>query len=438
MYMYVSGVGTPERHNCQRACRCCHDATCNPPADVAVEKCALCNRYFKGPQCMQKHKDNHTCEYIQRCKHCLLQTTTGSRHKCGKRQCVYCMELVDRHHLCYIQKPVINANNRSERKKTTTMVAPRNNVQKQPLPNPHIFYFDIEAMQETGVHKANLVVVQHEDGMPESRKIFKNDAMSSARDKFCDWIFKEHCGYADAKQPFIFVAHYLKGYDGYFVLEYLYHHTLFPDVIFTGSKLMTLEVPQFHVKFIDSYNFLAMALAKFPPTFDLVEMRKGYFPHLFNTEANQDYVGPMPPIEDYCPDSLPTPARATLIRWHAEQVASGYQFIMRREIVDYCVSDVNILREGCEKFRGMCKKLFTLDPLIECITLASYCLLVYRTTYMPANSIAIIPAGGYGGRAKQSAKAIRWLEWVHRDFPVKLRHARSTGGEVRVSVQLKE
>ena len=78
------------------------------------------------------------------------------------------------------------------------------------------------------MHKANLVVVQHEDGTPESRNIFKNDATSSAHDKFCDWVFKEHCGYADAKQPFSFVAHYLKGYDGYFVLEYLYHRTLFP------------------------------------------------------------------------------------------------------------------------------------------------------------------------------------------------------------------
>ena len=162
-------------------------------------------------------------------------------------------------------------------------------------------------------------------------------------------------------------------------------------------------------------------------------MRKGYFPHLFNTEANQDYVGPMPKLAMYGPDRLPTPARAELIQWHAEQVAAGYQFNMRQEIVGYCVSDVNILREGCEKFRGMCKKLFTLDPLLECITLASYCHLVYQTHHMPEDSIAIIPSGGYAGQDRQSAKAIRWLEWVHRYFPVKLQHARN-GREFRVSV----
>ena len=219
-------------------------------------------------------------------------------------------------------------------------------------------------MQEIRVHKANHVVVQHEDGTPESHNIFKNDATSSARDKFFNWVFKEHCGYADAKQPFIFVAHYLKGYDGYFVLEYLYHSTLFPSVIFTGSKLMTLIVSLFHVKFVDSLNFLTKALAKLPPNFGLVEMCKGYFPHLFNTEASQDYVGPMPPLAMYGPDNLPTPATATLIQWHDEQVIARHQFVMHLDIINYCMSDVNILREGMEKFRGMYKDLFTLDPLL--------------------------------------------------------------------------
>ena len=73
------------------------------------------------------------------------------------------------------------------------------------------------------------------------------------------------------------------------------------------------------------------------------------------------------------------------------------------------------------------------------MTLASYCHLVYRARFMPVDSIAIIPAGGYGGRAKQSAKAIRWLEWVHRDWTEKIQHARNkvqyarNGGEVCVS-----
>ena len=48
--------------------------------------------------------------------------------------------------------------------------------------------------------------------------------------------------------------------------------------------------------FLDSLNFLGMRLSKLPGCFDLKELCKGYFPHLFNTSENQHYVGPYPDI----------------------------------------------------------------------------------------------------------------------------------------------
>ena len=48
--------------------------------------------------------------------------------------------------------------------------------------------------------------------------------------------------------------------------------------------------------FLDSLNFLGMLLSKLPGCFDLKELCKGYFPHLFNTSENQHYVGPYPDI----------------------------------------------------------------------------------------------------------------------------------------------
>ena len=44
------------------------------------------------------------------------------------------------------------------------------------------------------------------------------------------------------------------------------------------------------VKFIDSYNYLPFALAKMPSAFGMKELKKGYFPHFFNTEANHNYT----------------------------------------------------------------------------------------------------------------------------------------------------
>ncbi len=47
-------------------------------------------------------------------------------------------------------------------------------------------------------------------------------------------------------------------------------------------KILTLNVPTFKIKFIDSLSFIPMRLADFPKTFGIDELAKGYFPHLFN------------------------------------------------------------------------------------------------------------------------------------------------------------
>ena len=57
---------------------------------------------------------------------------------------------------------------------------------------------------------------------------------------------------------------------------------------------MSMEIRHFKIRIIDSINFVASSLAAFPNTFGLKELKKGYFPHYFNTKCNQNYVGPMP------------------------------------------------------------------------------------------------------------------------------------------------
>ena len=67
-----------------------------------------------------------------------------------------------------------------------------------------------------------------------------------------------------------------------------------------GNTILRMTVGK--VLFLDSYQFLHMRLASFPDTFGLTEMKKGYFPHLANTLANQRYVGPYFPAETYSLD----------------------------------------------------------------------------------------------------------------------------------------
>lgn len=62
---------------------------------------------------------------------------------------------------------------------------------------------------------------------------------------------------------------------------------------------MLLEIPSIRLKIIDSHNFISAPLATFPKTFGLNELKKGYFPHYFNTKENKNYIGPLPDKKYY-------------------------------------------------------------------------------------------------------------------------------------------
>ena len=77
-------------------------------------------------------------------------------------------------------------------------------------------------------------------------------------------------------------------------------------MILNGAKIMSMELEASEIKFCDSLNFLPMPLKALPKTFGLTELKKGYFPHFFNRKDTQHYVGPLPRVEDYGPDSMNT------------------------------------------------------------------------------------------------------------------------------------
>ena len=72
--------------------------------------------------------------------------------------------------------------------------------------------------------------------------------------------------------------------------------------------------------FKDSFCFLPFSLASFPKAFELVDLKKGFFPHLFNTPENQSYVGPIPPSDTYDPDSMNHDKRHEFLSWYQDQV----------------------------------------------------------------------------------------------------------------------
>ncbi|KAG8192473.1 hypothetical protein JTE90_018002 [Oedothorax gibbosus] len=86
----------------------------------------------------------------------------------------------------------------------------------------------------------------------------------------------------------------LKGFDGHFVLRWLFEKGHVPQVIPQGSKLMSIHFQTLQMTFIDSFNFFPIALLRLPKTFRLKQLAKDYFSHLFNTVQNQAYIGLLP------------------------------------------------------------------------------------------------------------------------------------------------
>jgi hypothetical protein len=149
----------------------------------------------------------------------------------------------------------------------------------------YIFYDFETKFTANNKHEVNYCIAHDFNG---NETIFYNV------DDFCKWAFnKTHRGYT-------FIAHYGKGYDFQFVAEWLIAHSVKPNIISKGQKIMQLEVKEdYNIRFIDSISFTLMPLRDFPKTFGLTELAKGHFPHKFNTDENQNYIGPYPAKEFY-------------------------------------------------------------------------------------------------------------------------------------------
>ena len=104
--------------------------------------------------------------------------------------------------------------------------------------------------------------------------------------------------------------------------------------------------------------------------------------------------------------------RSEFESWYDERVGEGYRFVMRDELLKYCRSDVEILMEGCLKFRDEFVGLTTIDPFMDGITIASVCNLVYRTLFLKKDTIGIIPRNNYCRKGNQSSLGLGYLQWL--------------------------
>lgn len=403
-------------HKCNNVCYACK--TVSPPCEMQDRGvyCDACNRTFKNPTCHAAHLGSDVCKVFKKCKDCLKLINSrvyrsGSVHVCGEFFCNTCFVFVTPGHQCYIKPDC-----------------------KTPPKKDFLFiFFDLETRQDTkldtvtSLHCVNLCVSKHfcweciEDPSRvcercENRtRVFKNDPIK----RFMEFVmtirkeFKQVC----------VLAHNGQGFDFQFVLKYVLEETKFtPELIMRGTKITMMSMD--NVKFIDSLNYFPMPLSALPKAFDLgPEMKKGYFPHLFNTVDNQEYVGPIPEKTYYCPGSMFKKAHEEFEKWHEQQVSNNVVFDFKKELVEYCISDVDILSRACIKFRSMFIKECIVDPFLEAVTIASACNLVFRRNHLKPNTIGLVPKDGYRMTDMQSKIALQWLSWEEEKRELRIQHA---------------
>ena len=283
----------------------------------------------------------------------------------------------------------------------------------RPYTEKYIFY-DFEATQNTGTHTVNLSIAQDFEG---------KEYIHNSIEEFCEDFIN------DKFKGCTFIAHKSKGYPfSHFVLKWLIDQGIKAYCIYNGAKIMVMEIPKLSIRFIDSLNFLQMPLKSFPKTFGMNELKKGYFPHYFNKEFNKNYVGSIPSKKHYGYNQMKVDERTKFLKWYDDRVSENYVFDFQKEIIKYCRSDVDILRRGMMKLREDFIQLENIDPL-RYITLASVCMTIYRSDYMPKKAIAIVPESVKTDNF--SKMSIMWLNYV--SIGVNIQHALN-GGEKKLTI----
>lgn len=393
-------------HRCGGTCPGCH---ISPPCILETKiNCSECNRYFRNENCFDMHKKNSICEKIKRCISC-LKTHTNRFHVCGEIFCKTCNNHVSSPHLCFMSP-----------------LGPRRDEKLL------FIFYDLETTQEKIINEND---IQHVPNLCvfkqccyqclDSDKTVCNTCGLRLQVLTGDEIiegFMHHILNLRRKfKKIIIMAHNGQSYDHQFILNHILTKTdLIPELIMRGTKIISMELG--NIKFLDSLNYFPMALAKLPKTFGLGDnFKKGYFPHLFNTFDNRNYVGPLPSTEHYSVNTMKADDREKFLQWYEEH--KNDIFDMKKEIVGYCISDVEILTSACLKFRALMIETGNVDPFTEGCTIASACNKVFRRNFLKPNTIGLIPKSGYRLCDNQSKIALRWLIWEENQRKIDIRHS---------------
>jgi len=105
--------------------------------------------------------------------------------------------------------------------------------------------------------------------------------------------------------------------------------------------------------------------------------------------------------------------RRDFIAWYEIRKKKRAVFNNRRVLGTYCPDCVTVLRQACRVFRREFIQIGKIEIFLEAITIASACNKVLRKMLLKADTLGLIPTGGYSGNVNYSRKSLKLL--VYRE-----------------------
>lgn len=344
-------------HKCVEACEGCHTTKCRGVGKKRVFfklRCAKCNYLVFNEECRSLHKCNKArmlcrlCDQIYDSKH---------THICGEIFCKRCKKNVLKVHDCYF--PVI------DELKTSKKLA----------------FYDYESfVKKEGFHRFAMAVAMYADS--DEVFYFENE------DKFISWLYREeHKGYT-------FIAHNAGRYDTHFIKKKFISRGILTSDIVTGNTFIEVKTIKYGIRFIDSYRFIPIPLRKFPQTFGIKDIKKGFFPYLALRPTHKRTRNiPIPKIEKYGFDRMSSGVRDEGIEWYNTYSSENPIIDIWLECKEYCIDDVKLLKKGCMIFRETFMKI-GIDPF-QYLTIASVCMNLFRNKFMKEEQIGFYSRDDY-------------------------------------------
>lgn len=481
---------------CQNCSRMGPDYPC-PKFIGYYKNCHGCTKTFRNNECYREHLANGFCKDSKCCQKCgeiwrvSLNCRNGRKgHVCGEKHCKTCNDYHNPERGCYIR--AINPQDYKparfvafDLETTQNKVLDGTGTKREHEPNFVAAKVVCQECIRTGKWKQSLrwqpcqvcgpnrtVTFGHRpySETPTDRHFVSREPLK----KFVHWILYE----LPVKYKTYAFSHFGGKFDMVLCFKELFMEGLNPSMLRRGNKMYEMKVrkrkgqkanrdrgiparlPNPDVIFRDSFNLMNMKLEALVSAFDLDVQDKGAFPHLYNIEANYGIRRQgLPPKEDYLYNGMMPAKKKAFDQWYEQH--RHEEFYLDEALASYCCNDVDILMAALVAFREEFMEVSCrpenhlgeadrpsrkphegIDPLIECMTIASACMRHFKANHLLDNHLALVPERGYDWADSQSLAALKYFQYLSETTGKNIQHAHNGGekrfGEYRVDGWIEE